>query len=226
MEIVVGAAAGVGLVLRSRTQARPLAPIDLLRSRVFTLTVLTSIASFTAQMLAYVSLPFYFQGVLHRTQVETGLLMTPWPLAVGVAAPLAGRLADRYSAAILCCIGLLVLAAGMVLLALLPANAGVFDIGWRMALCGAGFGLFQAPNNRSMLGAAPLDRSGAAGGMLATARLTGQTGGATLTAILFRMSGNGAAAALTLGAAFAGVGAVVSVSRLIAPPKGSEPPSS
>ncbi len=215
LELVAGVAAGVGLVLRSRSQPRPLAPIDLLRSRVFTLTVLTSIASFTAQMLAYVSLPFYFQEMLHRTQVETGLLMTPWPLAVGVAAPLAGRLADRYSAAVLCCIGLGTMAAGLILLSLLPAHAGILDIGWRMVLCGLGFGFFQAPNNRAMLGSTPLDRSGAAGGMLATARLTGQTAGATLTAILFRMVASGPATALAVGAAFAAAGAVVSVSRLI-----------
>jgi DHA2 family multidrug resistance protein-like MFS transporter len=200
-----------------------LAPIDLLRSRAFTLTVLTSIASFTAQMLAYVSLPFYFQTTLHRTQVETGLLMTPWPLAVGVAAPLAGRLADRYSAAVLCCIGLGVMTAGLIALAMLPVGAGVIDIGWRMALCGLGFGFFQAPNNRVMLGSAPLERSGAAGGMLATARLTGQTTGATLTAIMFRMSANGPVLALLMGAAFAALGAVVSVTRLLSRPNAERP---
>ena len=225
VEVVGGVAAGVTLVLRSRGQSRPLAPIDLLKSRIFTLTVLTSIASFTAQMLAYVSLPFYFQGVLHRTQVETGLLMTPWPLAVGVAAPLAGRLADRFSAAVLCCLGLTIMTAGLILLALMPVTVGSLGICWRMALCGLGFGFFQAPNNRSMLSAAPLDRSGAAGGMLATARLTGQTGGATLTAILFRKAGNGPVMALGLGAAFALSGAVVSVSRLGASPKVVQPPA-
>jgi DHA2 family multidrug resistance protein-like MFS transporter len=176
---------------------------------------LTSIASFAAQMLAFVSLPFYFQGVLHRTQVETGLLMTPWPLAVGVAAPLAGRLADRYAAALLSGVGLLVMTLGLILLTLLPAHAAMLDISWRMAVCGAGFGFFQAPNNRTMLSSAPMERSGAAGGMLATARLTGQTAGATLTAILFRASANGPLAALGCGAAFAGIGAMISISRLI-----------
>ena len=107
--------------------------------------------------------------------METGLLITPWPIAVGVAAPLAGQLADKYSAAILSGIGLTVMTAGLILLALLPVNASVIDIAWRMALCGLGFGFFQAPNNRTMLSSAPMDRSGAAGGMLATARLTGQT---------------------------------------------------
>jgi DHA2 family multidrug resistance protein-like MFS transporter len=142
-------------------------------------------------------------------------LITPWPLAVWFAAPLAGRLADRYPAAILGGLGLVALAAGMALMAGLPADASAWDISWRMALCGLGFGFFQAPNNRTMLSAAPLDRSGAAGGMLATARLTGQTLGATLTAILFRTTGDGAVLALALGAVFAAAASAASFSRLI-----------
>jgi len=210
----VGIGCGVALVRRSLSQPRPLAPVDLMRSWRFSLTVLTSVASFAAQMLAFVALPFYFQTALHRTQVETGLLITPWPLGVGVAAPIAGWLADRLPAAILAGIGLAVLALGLGLMAVLPADVSSFGIGWRMALCGLGFGFFQAPNNRTMMSSAPLERSGAAGGMLATARLTGQTIGATLTAILFRMSGHGAVSALALGAAFAAVASVVSFSRL------------
>jgi DHA2 family multidrug resistance protein-like MFS transporter len=215
VEMAGGVLAAVMLVRRSIGQPRPLAPIDLLRSRSFSLTVLTSIASFSAQTLAFVALPFYFQDVLHRTQVETGVLMTPWPLAVGVAAPLAGRLADRYAAAVLCGVGLAVMTVGLILLAVLPDHASMLDIGWRMAVCGAGFGFFQAPNNRAMLSAAPMERSGAAGGMLATARLTGQTIGATLTAILFRAVAAGPVSALASGAVFAAIGALVSVSRLL-----------
>ena len=209
-----GIASGVVLVRRSLSQPKPLAPVDLMRSKLFSLTVATSVASFAAQMLAFVALPFYFQATLHRSQVETGLLITPWPLGVGIAAPIAGRLADRFPAAILGGVGLAVLAVGLGLMAILPADASNLAIGWRMALCGVGFGFFQAPNNRTMLSAAPIERTGAAGGMLATARLTGQTIGATLTAILFRMSGEGAVSALAAGAAFAAVASVVSFSRL------------
>lgn len=213
--VAAGLAAGTLLVRRSLSQLRPLAPVDLMRSRSFALAVATSIASFAAQMLAFVALPFYMQDVLHRNQVETGFLITPWPLAVGVAAPIAGRLADRYSAAILGGVGLVALAAGLTLMATLPSHPGLVDISWRMAMCGLGFGFFQAPNNRALLSSAPLERSGAAGGMLATARLTGQTIGATLTAILFRLSANGPVLAIWSGAVFAAIAALVSVSRLI-----------
>ena len=162
---------GVTLILRSRARPRPLVPIDLLRNKIFALSVITSIASFSAQMLAFVSLPFYLQGVLHRSQVDTGLLMTPWPLAAGVAAAFAGRLADRLPAPILSGAGLALLALGLLSLALLPSEATSLAVAWRMAICSLGFGFFQSPNNRTMLSSAPVERSGAAGGMLATARL-------------------------------------------------------
>ena len=172
--LLTGLAAGVLLARREWTRPRPLVPFDLLRNPLFALSVATSIASFAAQTLAFVSLPFHFENSLHRSQVETGLLLTPWPVAVALAAPIAGWLADRFASSILCAIGLLVLAGGLAGLLLLPTGASGFDIGCRMAVCGLGFGFFQSPNNRVMLYSAPRHRAGAAGGMLGTARLTGQ----------------------------------------------------
>jgi DHA2 family multidrug resistance protein-like MFS transporter len=214
-EIAVGITAGVFLVWRSRKQREPLIPVDLLKNRVFALSVATSIASFTAQMLAFVSLPFYLQGVLHRTQVETGLLMTPWPFAVGISAAAAGRLSDRLPAAILSGAGLALLGVGLIFLAFLPADAAAFDIGWRMALCGFGFGFFQSPNNRTMLSSASIERSGAASGMLATARLTGQTTGVTLTAICLGWGANAETIALTMAAIFAALAATASLLQIL-----------
>lgn len=110
--------------------------------------------------------------------------MTPWPAAVVVVAPIAGRLADRYSAGILGGLGLAVMTAGLILAALMPATASIGDVAWRLALCGAGIGLFQAPNNRLLIGSAPPDRAGAGSGMLSTSRLVGQTTGSALVAVV------------------------------------------
>lgn len=217
-ELLVAGLAGLVLVWRESSQAWPLLPVDLMRIPIFALSISTSICSFAAQMLAYVSLPFYLQDVLGRTQVETGLLMTPWPLTTAVVAPIAGRLADRYSAGILGGIGLAAFAAGLVLLALLPAQPGAADIAWRMTICGFGFGLFQSPNNRAMINSSPKERSGGASGMLGTARLLGQTTGTALVALIFGLvPRSGTTVALIVGACFASAAAAVSCLRLLAP---------
>ena len=202
------------LVRHERPRAAPLVPFDLLRIRSFALSVLTSMCSFSAQMSALVALPFEIQRLGHSA-VETGLFMTPWPLALAFAAPLAGRLADRYPAGLLGGAGLLTLAAGLALLVIYPVTGDASGVLWRMALCGAGFGFFQAPNNRAIMGAAPRRRSGSAGGMLAAARLIGQTIGAAAVAILFRAYGEaGSNYSLMLAALLALTGAAVSLLRL------------
>ena len=215
-EFVGAIAAGVALFLRQLPQTSPLLPIDLLRIPLFALSVATSICSFTAQMLAYVSLPFFFEGVLMHNAVDTGLLMTPWPLMTGLTAQLAGRLADRYSAGLLGGIGMLVFALGLSSLALMPAHPGTAGIIWRMLICGFGFGMFQTPNNRAIISSAPRGRSGGASGMLGTARLLGQTVGAALVALVFSFFGAQATTiALGAAAAIALFAAVVSFTRLL-----------
>jgi DHA2 family multidrug resistance protein-like MFS transporter len=192
----------------------PLLPIDLLRIPIFALSICTSICSFSSQMLAYVALPFLLQATLGFKATQVGFLMVPWPLAVAITAPIAGRLSDRHPAAILGLAGLLLNAAGLIALATLPAHPGVLNIIWRMALCGAGFGFFQSPNNRIIITSAPRIRSGAASGMLGTARLLGQATGAALVAlILSHFPVHGADLSLWAGAAFAITAAGLSFTR-------------
>jgi len=176
---------GIALVLRQLSRPAPLLPIDLLRIPIFALSALTSACAFTGWALGFVALPFYFQRTLGRTEVESGLLMTPWPLGIMLIAPIAGRLADRYPVGILSSAGLAVFSVGLLSLALLPAAPSDLDIVWRMALAGMGFGFFQSPNNRAMITAAPRARAGGAAGLLSVARLLGQTAGAAVVALMF-----------------------------------------
>ncbi|MDB5518807.1 MAG: transporter [Tardiphaga sp.] len=218
-ELVAGVLLGWLLLRRQADHPAPMLPIDLFRRPMFTLSAATAICSFTAQGLGFVALPFYLEDVLGRSQVETGFFMTPWPLMVAIMAPVAGRLSDRYPAGVLGGIGLAVLMLGMVLLALLPANPLMADIVWRMALSGVGFGFFQTPNMKALMFSAPSGRSGSASGIVATARLTGQTTGAALAALCFGLADHeGATVALALGAGFAAVGSLMSFLRLVAGP--------
>ena len=213
------AAAGAALVRRQRNLSAPMLPLDLYRRPMFALSSLTSVCSFSAQGLAYVSLPFLFQTVLGHSAVETGLLLTPWPVMTALAAPVAGPLSDRYPPALLGGAGLAVLCAGLSLMAALPPDATTAGIAWRLAVCGAGFGFFQSPNLRAIMSSAPPERSGGASGTVATSRLLGQSLGAALVALCFGLSGqHGPSLALGLGAGFAGTACMVSLSRLLARP--------
>lgn len=207
------------LYLRSQLRERyPLLPLDLLRKPIFAVSMLTSICSFLAQMLAMVALPFYLQHTLGYDEVAAGLLLTAWPAVIMAVAPTAGMLVGRIHAGLLGGVGLALMTAGLLLLALLPAAPRAGDIVWRLVLCGAGFGLFQSPNNSILIASAPPERSGSASGMLATARLLGQTTGAALMAALFHLVPGGAThAALLLAASFAAAGSLVSLSRLRLP---------
>ena len=220
--IGVALACGLWLMRRQAGHPAPMLAIDLFKRPLFALSSLTAICAFSAQGLAFVSLPFLLQTGLGHSQVATGFLMTPWPAVVAVMALIAGRLADRVSLALLCGTGLLMLSAGMASLALLSNNASTFDIGWRMALCGAGFGFFQSPNLKAIMTSAPMARSGGASGIVATSRLMGQTLGASLVALCFHLStDSGPQYALWLGCAFALAGALASVLRLMQSPEQS-----
>lgn len=210
--VAAGLAVGGVFVARERRLAVPMLPVDLLRMPVFALSLMTSICSFSAQTMAMVALPFYFEQTLGRSAVESGLLMTPWPLMTALVAPVAGRLSDRLRPEKISALGLLLFAAGLGALAALGEHASALDIGWRMALCGLGFGLFQSPNNRVIVSSAPRSRSGGAAGLQSMGRLLGQSGGAVLVALVFGLWAGrqstalicGAAAVLSLLAALAG----------------------
>ena len=214
-EVVALVIIGWFFVRRQLSRPFPLLPVDLLRIPIFAMSLGTSLCSFSAQMLAFVSLPFFLQNTLGLDSVSTGLLLTPWPLATMVMAPISGRLVERFHPGMLGGIGLIVLSFGLYSMSLLPHDPSNLNIVWRMFICGAGFGLFQSPNNHTIITSAPRNRSGGASGLLGTARLLGQTTGAALVALMFNLfPEHGTHASLILAGTLAGGGALVSFMRM------------
>jgi DHA2 family multidrug resistance protein-like MFS transporter len=212
-ELVLGAGAAVILVQRSRGRARPMIPLDLLGVPLLRLSYVTSSCSFAALFTITISMPFVLQQRFGFSHVETGMFLTALSLGTAVGAPLAARLADRHSPALLCAVGLGLMAIGMLVLLLAPGAASPFYLAPPMALAGFGFGMFQTPNNRVMLTVAPPHRAGAAAGMLAIARLVGQTGGVLIVTLLFQTAGPASGVPLMVGLVLAVIAATASLRR-------------
>ena len=217
LQAVVAVIVGVVYIRRQLQLPMPILPVDLFKIPIFALSIGCSICCFTAQMLALVSLPFFMQHTLGLSAAQTGLLLTPWPLATTLTAPLAGRLIERVHPGLLGALGMGVFALGLCLLATLGQISSPMELGWRMAICGIGIGLFQTPNNVTITTSAPMQRSGGASGMLGTARVLGQTLGTAMVAVLFHLSGNqggGEVVCLWVALGLALVSGILSASRL------------
>ncbi|MFI4866030.1 MAG: MFS transporter [Steroidobacterales bacterium] len=212
--IAAGAVIAVVFVRRELESRIPILPVDLLMRPVVGLSALGGLLVFIASMTFILSLPFRLQQQYGFAPGEVGAMITPWPLAILLIGPTAGMLSDRFPAGILGGIGMAIAAAGLLSLAFLPAHLSHFDMVWRMAIAGAGFGLFVAPNARLIIHSAPHERAASAGGLISTTRLTGQTLGATLLAALLSVGvGTGPVPAL-LAAGLAVLAGICSVARL------------
>ncbi|WP_198034190.1 MFS transporter [Acidihalobacter ferrooxydans] len=221
--LVASVVSGVVFVWWQRRCAQPLVALEIFRAPRFSRAALTSLAAFIAQGIAFISLPFLFQSVQSYSPLQAALLFTPWPLAIVVAGPLAGRFSDRINPALISSVGLSVFILGMLSVALLGPQASMLDIFWRTGLCGLGYGFFQAPNNLEMLDSVAREHSGVASGVLASARTFGQSVGAAVVALMLACLGGAAHAgmdilpvrtALWVGCALAVCAWVLSMSRL------------
>lgn len=183
--LTLGVGVGFVYVRRQKREVQPMLPLDLLRIPVFALSMGASISAFSAQTIAFLAIPFLLIETHGVSIGQAGLLISAWPLALAVVAPMVGRKIGLIPAGRLGAMGMALFASGLCALALLPVGAAAWDIAWRMALCGAGFAMFQSPNNHTIVTTAPLHRSGAASGMLGSARHTGQGLGAVCLAGAF-----------------------------------------
>ncbi len=215
--IGVGCGCFAVLVRRERGRPTPLFPVDLLRIGRFRTAFTVGFLGFVASNFFIIAMPFFLEAGLGRDPVQTGLLMTPWAVSVAIGSFAIGRVADRVRPAIVSSAGLLVTSAGFLLLRTMAAHPSDFGVCARIALAGLGFGVFQPPNNRSLMVTAPLARSGAASGMVSVARLFGQTIGAMLVASCFVLIPGGMAprACMGFGAGVALFGTGLSATRLL-----------
>ena len=210
---IASLAAGVFVEQRS---THPIIDLRLFRNRVFASAVASLLCSMLALNAVGFLFPFYFEELRGFPPERAGLLLTPFPLAMAILSPVAGALSDRVGSRLLAPLALAITATALTLLTQLDATSAMPSIAWRLALAGAGLGLFQSPNTRSLMSAAPESQQGMASGVFATTRITGQALSVAVAGAVFATLGGAAAgAALAPRSAVAIVGGDASRQALV-----------
>jgi EmrB/QacA subfamily drug resistance transporter len=198
-----GVASLVAAVFVERRSADPIIDLKLFKNRVFVSAVVSLLCAMLALFAIGFLFPFYAEQLRGFSTKDVGLLLTPYPVAMAVVAPLAGALSDRVGSRWLAPLALAITAVALLLMTQLGATSATSAMAWRLALAGLGMGLFQAPNTSALMSAAPASEQGMASGIFATARITGQ-----------------AVSVAVAGAVFAGLGGAAAGSAMASTPVG------
>ncbi len=184
---IAGAAWALRTLPAGGGAAGPILDTSIFRIPVFSWGLLAGYLSYAAMFSQTFLTPFLLARVLGLGPGPLGIALMSVPVALSVASPLSGWIADRFGARPLPAIGMLVLAAALGALSLAGPDAHVATVSALLALAGAGMGLFQSPNNAAVMSALPRARLGSGGGLLATARNGGMATGVALAGALFAL---------------------------------------
>jgi EmrB/QacA subfamily drug resistance transporter len=175
----------VVFILIEGTSKYPLLNLGLFQNRIFSANLIASSFNYMSQFILAFIAPFYLENVLMLSTAMTGLIYIPMPLAMILVAPFSGRFSDRHDSRIIAASGMGVMALGLFLLCFVKLDTPYWYIILAMILTGAGSGMFQIPNNSTVMGNAPAQHRGAASGVLATMRNIGMVIGVVISGALF-----------------------------------------
>jgi EmrB/QacA subfamily drug resistance transporter len=177
---------GAGFVVRERKTADPMIDLTLFHQSAFSAGVISGLLSYLVMFGVLFVTPFYLERALHLGAGKAGLELTIMPLFLGLAAPLAGRLADRVGARPLTVSGMVIVAATLAALAVSRPGQAMLLVA--LALVGVGLGLFTPPNNAAIMASAPKRQSGVASGVLNMTRGMGTALGLALTGLIYGLA--------------------------------------
>lgn len=184
---IAGLAWALRILPRGGGVRGPLVDLAIFRIPAFSLGLVAGFLSYAAMFSQTFLTPFLLARVHGLAPGRLGLALASVPVALSVSSPLAGWISDRFGARLLPALGMLVLAGGLFALSVAGAGTPVLSVAARLFVAGVGMGLFQAPNNSTVMSALPRERLGSGGGLLATSRNAGMAAGVALAGALFAL---------------------------------------
>ncbi len=163
----------------------PLIDLNLFRNATFLLGNVTGMLSYFVLFAVMFLMPFYLEKVLGYGVALTGSLLTPLLLAMAVVAPFSGHISDKYGPRIMTTSGMLISAMACFALLFVGESAQLPVLAGALTFLGLGMGLFTPSNNSAIMGAAPGDKLGVAGGVLNMTRSLGLIFGVNISGVIF-----------------------------------------
>lgn len=188
--LVITGITWIGFILWEQRTKIPLIELSFFRNSVFSVGVTVGFLSFILIMLPSILLPLYLHNVLGLEVEQIGFIMASQAVAMMFAAPVSGWLTDRIGSDWPAILGMLVNATSLYLLGQLSASTHPIFIVVAISLFGIGMGLFQSPNNVSVLESVPVEKTGITGGIIATVRNFGRVSGVAIAILLFSLNYN------------------------------------
>ena len=142
---------------------------------------------FVALSINMLLLPFYLSQELKLLPAAMGLFLLIPPLLIMLTAPISGYLADRMNQSYLSGTGLGILWMGLLMQSLLTPSTPLWLLALQQMLIGMGCGLFNAPNNLTVLQNAPENKLGIAVSINSFVRNVGKVFGTVIATTVFVM---------------------------------------
>jgi EmrB/QacA subfamily drug resistance transporter len=163
----------------------PLIDLKLFQNRTFLIGNLTGMLSYFVLFAVMFLMPFYLEKALGYSVALTGSLLTPLLLAMAVVAPFSGHISDKYGPRIITTSGMLLSALACFSLMLMGVSVRLPLLAMVLILLGVGMGMFITPNNSAVIGSAPQEKLGVAGGVLNMMRSLGLIFGVNISGLIF-----------------------------------------
>jgi EmrB/QacA subfamily drug resistance transporter len=175
----------IAFLITEKKVESPMIDLSLFSNKLFTINLVSGTLVFLGLSSIAILMPFYLENILGFNTRTVGLLMASNFILLGIFAPIAGNLSDRFRPRAITVIGLSILTLSFIFMSTISATTNIFNYLLRVMPIGIGLGIFQSPNNSAILGSVPKDKLGVTSSMLSLSRVLGNTIGISLSATLW-----------------------------------------
>jgi predicted MFS family arabinose efflux permease len=175
-------------VALERRTAAPMLDLALFRRAEFALGALAALVAFMGIAAIRFLVPFFLQNVRGYSAATVGLLIVPAAVITAIAAPFAGRLADRWGVRLFANVGLGITIVGFAVFTLVHATTPIWVVVLGLMVMSLGMAVFGAPNTASILNSVEANAQGATAGFVSLCRNSGNVIGVTFGTVVVTLT--------------------------------------